>query len=60
MRWKCTLNRQKANWHLWFAWFPVKTENGWVCFLERVNRRKVIDDYWFKFDWIYKANLEET
>lgn len=30
-------------WHRWFAWYPVTTNEGDVVWLETVNRK--VDDY---------------
>ncbi len=32
---------QLAQWHRWFAWFPVRTDSGVCCWLEIVERKCV-------------------
>lgn len=36
MQWKAT---DKTEWRPWFAWFPVKAEDGSWAWLESVQRR---------------------
>ena len=44
----------KDQWHIWFAWYPVKLRRGWV-WLEFVLRKRIIggcmDDR--HYYWIY-------
>ena len=40
-----------APWHVWFAWFPVKTEDGYIVFLEIVWRN------WNEFKY---SRMDET
>ena len=42
-----------ANWHPWFAWYPVSTGEHQVRWLEKVERRRVSD--WFGGSWEYRA-----
>lgn len=43
MRWRGRELRRvnKFEWHLWFAWYPVKTKQKWWVWLERLARRVV-------------------
>jgi len=53
MRWK---SRNDTEWHRWFAWYPVLTEeNEWV-WLEWVNRQhrwlaNLDDPWWYYSDF---------
>jgi hypothetical protein len=31
--------RNRLHWHLWFAWYPVWTDDGLIIWLEKVRRR---------------------
>ena len=35
----------RDNWHLWFAWYPVKTNSGIWVWLTRVYRKPIPKDY---------------
>ena len=35
-----TKTRDRAVWHLWFAWWPVKLMDGRIVWLEEVERRE--------------------
>ena len=37
----------RRQWHVWYAWYPVRTPNGWM-WLTRVERRWVISL------WLYR------
>lgn len=56
------------NWHDWFAWFPVSTQDGQLVWLKTVQRRMKKDArqvWWGDFsgyagvdfydEWIYKT-----
>lgn len=54
MRWKYETWRQRAircgNWHKWFAWHPVYSEDGDAYWLEYVQRKEIINI----FGWVYQ------
>jgi len=39
MKWKAKEIVKKTEWYPVIAWLPVKTENGWKVWLEKVNKR---------------------
>ena len=39
MKWKAKEIVKNTEWHTVMAWLPVKTENGWKVWLEKVNKR---------------------
>jgi len=39
MKWKTKQKVYDTEWHLVFAWKPIKTEDGFSVFLEKVYRR---------------------
>lgn len=38
MKWRA---RDATKWHLWWAWRPVETEDGWWVWLEYVWRQEI-------------------
>jgi hypothetical protein len=50
---KISRNRILANWHNWFAWYPVKTEDDIWVWLETVQRKaqlvlfETVIDFWY-------------
>lgn len=45
--------RTQREWKKWFAWFPVKLENGdwaWLQYLERRHYESMFYERW----WIYR------
>jgi hypothetical protein len=44
-------------WHLWFAWYPVKTEDGYIVWDEDVFKKKYFN--YFLGDNSYRLNLKE-
>jgi len=39
MKWKAKDIVKKIEWYTVFAWFPVKTEDGYKVWLEKVEKR---------------------
>jgi hypothetical protein len=45
MRWKRT---NRGDWHRWYAWRPVETEDGTVIWLEMVERQYNHEFWWYR------------
>jgi hypothetical protein len=41
MKLRLTIDPALEDWHDWFAWFPVRTDEGYLVWLEYVRRRFV-------------------
>jgi hypothetical protein len=46
--------RVRKNWHLWFAWRPVRLDTGRMVWLEKVKRKGTICDTWEGQEWNYE------
>ena len=51
-----TKTRDRAVWHRWFAWRPVKLMDGRIVWLEEVERREQelgfdITDTYYRLPW---------
>lgn len=53
MRWKLSGGIDTDKWHRWFAWRPVKLQDGWWAWLEYVDRCAYYG--WFRTWWEYSA-----
>lgn len=55
----CKRRRDEARreWHVWFAWRPVKLEHGDCRWFEFVERREVYVNGYFEsyYEWEYRA-----
>ena len=40
--------RTRKGWYAWFAWYPVRLEDGKCIWLEKVNRQ---DTWWSQGHW---------
>lgn len=40
MRWKANPRVDVDQWHVWFAWHPVRTQAGQIVWMESVMRRR--------------------
>ena len=59
MKWRT--ERQRRNpleWHRCFAWWPVRTVDGYTVWLERVERR-ITTRYRNEPGWEYRALLRD-
>ena len=45
-----------TNWHLWFAWYPVKVGSHDCRWLEYVERKGF--SFWDEMGWEYRARGE--
>jgi len=66
MKWDCDAReRRREQWHLWFAWYPVKVADGDCRWLERVWRKGAYhySHYFSHYDcgwnWRYSAEKPE-
>lgn len=52
MNWKAKVNNKNTEWHIVFAWKPVKTEDNQMVWLERVYIRYKI--HMSSGEYVYK------
>jgi hypothetical protein len=62
MKFKCPKNKpfkDTRQWHKWFAWHPVKTDNNciWLEFVYRKGTNHISVPYDRHFSWEYKECL---
>ncbi len=43
--WWCARIRKQRNWCRWFAWYPVKVDDGICCWLEYVEKKNTLFNY---------------
>ena len=47
---------RRLEWHVWFAWYPVRVGKGDCRWLERVERRQLPQHFLFESAvWEYRA-----
>nr|DAU40293.1 MAG TPA: hypothetical protein [Caudoviricetes sp.] len=57
---------RRAGWHEWFAWYPVRTDDNTICWLEYVVRRgdwrwvRYGQSEYLQFVWEYRDNAGDV